>query len=54
MASGQSKLQMYYVGPKSRPFMRNVPYSEQAQTFDKLYPGHNETELVGFLLPRHL
>ena len=42
MASGQDKLQMYYVGPKERPIMRTMPYSEQAQTFDKLYPGNNQ------------
>lgn len=41
MKPGQSKLQMYYVGPKDRPIMRTIPYSEQAQTFDKLYGGHN-------------
>lgn len=25
MTSGQSKLQMYYVGPKDRPIMRTIP-----------------------------
>lgn len=41
MKTGSPKLQMYYVGPKSASIMRATPYSEQAQTFDKLYPGHN-------------
>lgn len=42
MDTGAPKLQMYYVGPKDASIMRATPYSEQAQTFDKLYPGHNE------------
>ncbi|SMC87511.1 SpoIIE family protein phosphatase [Rhizobium sp. RU36D] len=41
MNTGAPKLQMYYVGPKDASIMRATPYSEQAQTFDKLYPGHN-------------
>ena len=51
MGSGQSKLQMYYVGPKARPIMRTIPYSEQAQTFDKLYGGHNEKNWWDFFFP---
>ena len=51
MDSGQSKMQIFYVGPKARPFMRNVPYSEQAQGFDKLYPGHNENNWWDFFFP---
>jgi sigma-B regulation protein RsbU (phosphoserine phosphatase) len=51
MGSGPNKLQMYYVGPKERPFMRNIPYSDQAQTFDKLYPGHNENNWWDFFFP---
>jgi phosphoserine phosphatase RsbU/P len=51
MGSGQSKLQMYYVGPKARPIMRTIPYSEQAQTFDKLYGGHNEQNWWDFFFP---
>ena len=54
LATGQSKLQMYYVGPKERPIMRTMPYSDQAQTFDQLYPGHNERQLVGLLFPWRL
>jgi len=42
MATGAPKLQIYYVGPKDASIMRATPYSEQAQTFDMLYPGHNE------------
>ncbi|MDE0711908.1 MAG: SpoIIE family protein phosphatase [Rhodospirillales bacterium] len=42
MKTGAPKLQVYYVGPKHASILRATPYSEQAQTFDKLYPGHNE------------
>ncbi|WP_299812471.1 SpoIIE family protein phosphatase [uncultured Roseibium sp.] len=42
MSTGAPKLQIYYVGPKDASIMRATPYSEQAQTFDLLYPGHNE------------
>jgi sigma-B regulation protein RsbU (phosphoserine phosphatase) len=51
MGTGQSKLQMYYVGPKARPIMRTMPYSDQAQTFDKLYPGHNDQNFWDFFFP---
>jgi sigma-B regulation protein RsbU (phosphoserine phosphatase) len=51
MGTGQSKLQMYYVGPKERPIMRTMPYSDQAQTFDKLYPGHNDKNWWDFFFP---
>lgn len=51
MGTGQNKLQMYYVGPKSIPIMRTMPYSDQAQTFDKLYPGHNESNFWDFFFP---
>ncbi len=42
MRTGAPKLQIYYVGPKHASILRATPYSEQAQTFDELYPGHNE------------
>ena len=42
MESGASKLQVYYVGPKNASILRATPYSDQAATFDELYPGHNE------------
>ncbi len=42
MRTGAPKLQIYYVGPKNASILRATPYSEQAQTFDELYPGHNE------------
>ncbi len=42
MKTGAAKLQVYYVGPKQASILRASPYSEQAQTFDKLYPGHND------------
>lgn len=51
MKTGSPKLQMYYVGPKDRPIMRTTPYTDQAQTFDKLYPGHNEDNFWDFFFP---
>jgi sigma-B regulation protein RsbU (phosphoserine phosphatase) len=51
MATGTKKLQVYYVGPKQRPIMRTTPYSDQAQTFDKLYPGHNTANFWDFFFP---
>ena len=51
MTSGQDKLQMYYVGPKERPIMRTMPYSDQAQTFDQLYPGNNSQNWWDFFFP---
>ncbi|HEV7308484.1 SpoIIE family protein phosphatase [Ensifer sp.] len=51
LASGRSKLQMYYIGPRERPIFRTAPYTEQAQTFDRLYPGHNEAEFWTFFFP---
>ena len=38
MESGASKLQVYYVGPKNASILRATPYSDQAATFDELYP----------------
>ncbi|WP_394885800.1 SpoIIE family protein phosphatase (plasmid) [Mesorhizobium sp. AaZ16] len=51
MATGSRKLQVYYVGPKAAPIMRTTPYSDQAQTFDKLYPGHNNANFWDFFFP---
>lgn len=51
MARGAEKLQVYYVGPKHAPVMRTTPYSDQAQTFDKLYPGHNDANWWDFFFP---
>ncbi|WP_172972053.1 SpoIIE family protein phosphatase [Roseibium aquae] len=51
MSSGSNKLQMYYVGPKDTPIMRTTPYTTQAQTFDRLYPGHNEANFWDFFFP---
>ncbi|WP_064682547.1 SpoIIE family protein phosphatase [Rhizobium bangladeshense] len=48
---GASKLQMYYIGPKERPIFRTAPYTDQAQTFDRLYPGHNEADFWDFFFP---
>ncbi|WEX74983.1 SpoIIE family protein phosphatase [Sinorhizobium numidicum] len=51
LANGQSKLQMYYIGPKERPIFRTAPYTDQAQTFDRLYPGHNTADFWTFFFP---
>jgi len=51
MSGGARKLQVYYVGPKDRPIMRTTPYADQAQTFDKLYPGHNDNNWWDFFFP---
>lgn len=51
MSTGARKLQLYYMGPKDRPIMRTTPYSDQAQTFDKLYPGHNDKNFWDFFFP---
>ncbi|MBB4566894.1 SpoIIE family protein phosphatase [Rhizobium leucaenae] len=51
LKSGYPKLQMYYIGPKARPIFRTVPYTDQAQTFDRLYPGHNDANFWDFFFP---
>ncbi|WP_372419143.1 SpoIIE family protein phosphatase [Rhizobium mongolense] len=51
LKNGASKLQMYYIGPKERPIFRTVPYTDQAQTFDRLYPGHNSADFWDFFFP---
>lgn len=51
LTTGSSKLQMYYIGPKERPIFRTAPYTDQAQTFDRLYPGHNKAEFWEFFFP---
>lgn len=51
MATGSPKLQMYYIGPKEAPIFRTVPYTDQAQTFDRLYPGHNTSDFWDFFFP---
>jgi phosphoserine phosphatase RsbU/P len=51
LKSGASKLQMYYIGPKERPIFRTAPYTDQAQTFDRLYPGHNSANFWDFFFP---
>lgn len=48
---GASKLQMYFIGSKERPIFRTAPYTDQAQTFDRLYPGHNEANFWDFFFP---
>lgn len=49
--SGSAKLQMYYIGPKARPIFRTAPYTDQAQTFDRLYAGHNAANFWDFFFP---
>lgn len=51
LSAGAKKLQLYYVGPKSAPVMRTTPYTQQAQTFDRLYPGHNSANFWDFFFP---
>ncbi|ANL72717.1 HAMP linker domain-containing protein [Rhizobium phaseoli] len=51
LQQGASKLQMYYIGSKERPIFRTAPYTDQAQTFDRLYPGHNEANFWDFFFP---
>ena len=51
LQNGASKLQMYYIGPKERPIFRTAPYTDQAQTFDRLYPGHNSADFWTFFFP---
>lgn len=51
LSAGAEKLQLYYVGPRSTPVMRTTPYTEQAQTFDRLYPGHNTANFWDFFFP---
>jgi sigma-B regulation protein RsbU (phosphoserine phosphatase) len=51
MAAGADKLQVYYVGPRDTPIMRTVPFTDQAGTFDKLYPGHNKADWWNFFFP---
>lgn len=51
MKNGSPKLQVYYMGPRARPIMRLAPYTDMAQTFDKLYPGHTDKNLWDFFFP---
>jgi sigma-B regulation protein RsbU (phosphoserine phosphatase) len=51
MSAGSRKLQVYYIGPKGLPFIRLTPYANQAQNFDKLYPGHNNANYWDFFFP---
>ena len=51
MTGGARKLQVYFVGPKDKPIMRTTPYAYKAQTFDKLYAGHNSSNWWDFFFP---
>lgn len=51
ISTGSQKLQIYYVGPKDAPIMRTTPHTTQAQTFDRLYPGHNDANFWDFFYP---
>jgi len=50
-ATGTRKLQVYYIGPKNAPILRSTPYTNQGVTFDRVYPGHNETNWWDFFFP---
>jgi len=49
--TGTRKLQVYWLGPKSAPILRSTPYTNQGETFDRVYPGHNETNWWDFFFP---
>jgi diguanylate cyclase (GGDEF)-like protein len=51
LQNSENYLQMYYIGPKELPYFRSTPYTDMAQTFDKLYPGHNENNFWDFFFP---
>lgn len=50
--SGTSKLQVYFLGPKSAPILRSTPYTNQGVTFDRVYPGHNSKNWWDFFFPQ--
>ncbi|TIS89318.1 SpoIIE family protein phosphatase [Mesorhizobium sp.] len=50
-AAGTRKLQVYYMGPKRAPILRSTPYTNQGATFDRVYPGHNQTNWWDFFFP---
>lgn len=52
LENGPPKLQIYFIGPKERPIFRTAPYTDQAQTFDRLYPGHNQQNFWDFFFPK--
>ncbi|MET0166909.1 MAG: SpoIIE family protein phosphatase [Vicinamibacterales bacterium] len=49
--TGTRKLQVYWLGPKSAPILRSTPYTNQGVTFDRVYPGHNESNWWDFFFP---
>ncbi|MGQ3292375.1 MAG: HAMP domain-containing protein, partial [Shinella sp.] len=51
LEAGPPKLQMYYIGPRENPILRSTPYNDQGSVFDKVYPGHNETNWWDFYFP---
>ncbi|WP_438009237.1 SpoIIE family protein phosphatase [Sorangium sp. So ce321] len=48
---GSDKLQVYYVGPHTAPYVRVAPWADMGSSFDKLYPGHNEKNWYDFFFP---
>lgn len=48
---GADKLQIYYIGPEDKPYVRLTPYTDMASTFDRLYPGHNDQGWYKFFFP---
>ncbi|PWK66450.1 SpoIIE family protein phosphatase [Aminobacter sp. AP02] len=51
-STGTRKLQVYFIGPKSAPILRSTPYTNQGVTFDRVYPGHNDTNWWDFFFPQ--
>ena len=51
LSAGPPKLQMYYIGPRANPILRSTPYNDQGSVFDKVYPGHNQTNWWDFYFP---
>lgn len=49
--NGVSKGWLYVVGPKETPVMIETPWVELPQTFDALYPKHNENNWWDFFFP---
>lgn len=45
---GASKLQIYYVGPRDKPYARMAPHTALASYCDKIAPGHNEKPWYDF------
>jgi len=49
--NGADKQWLYLVGPDDASYLRLSPYVNMASEFDRLYPGHNETDFWYFFFP---